>query len=103
MVEMVDWNFCILLDMCLLGRDFGEKIIGFTRLLLTSLQSRWHIFNPAMLHELSQAAIAVHGQNTAGIIDHIVTNLTETYGTKHINTRQDEWVFNNAGGAMGKH
>jgi C-8 sterol isomerase len=55
-----------------------------------------------MLHDLSQAAIALHGTNTSKIIDHIVTNLTETYGKNHINPRQDEWFFNNAGGAMGE-
>jgi C-8 sterol isomerase len=55
-----------------------------------------------MLHQLSRAAIALHGTNTSGIIDHIVTNLTETYGENHINPRQDEWFFNNAGGAMGE-
>lgn len=68
---------------------------------LDRIKSRWYIFDAPMLHQLSQAAIALHGTNTTGIIDHIVTNLTETYGTKHINTRQDEWFFNNAGGAMG--
>lgn len=35
------------------------------------------------------------------MIDFIATNLTATYGEKHINQRQTEWVFNNAGGAMG--
>lgn len=55
-----------------------------------------------MLAELSQNAINRHGNNTANIIDFIVTNLTETYGAKYINTKQDEWVFNNAGGAMGQ-
>lgn len=55
-----------------------------------------------MLHDLSKAAIARHGDDTANIIDFIVTNLTETYGTRHINIRQDEWFLNNAGGAMGK-
>ena len=58
--------------------------------------------DPTMLHQLSQAGIALHGTNTSGIIDHIVTNLTATYGTQHINPRQDEWFFNNAGGAMGE-
>jgi C-8 sterol isomerase len=55
-----------------------------------------------MLHQLSQSAIALHGTNTSRIIDHIVTNLTVTYGETHINPKQDEWFFNNAGGAMGE-
>jgi C-8 sterol isomerase len=39
----------------------------------------------------------------AGIIQHIVTNLTLTHPTNQIrlNVDSSEWVFNNAGGAMG--
>jgi C-8 sterol isomerase len=59
------------------------------------------MMDPEFLHELSQTSIAAHGNNTAKIIDFIVTNLTETYGSRYINPRQDEWVLNNAGGAMG--
>jgi C-8 sterol isomerase len=37
------------------------------------------------------------------MISHILANLTETYSTARvsINTDSSEWVFNNAGGAMG--
>ncbi|KAG8966217.1 C-8 sterol isomerase [Tulasnella sp. 425] len=49
----------------------------------------------------AQDAVAAYPDDTANIINHIVTNLTATYGTKYINPRQDEWVFNNAGGPMG--
>ncbi|KAG9046134.1 C-8 sterol isomerase [Tulasnella sp. UAMH 9824] len=56
---------------------------------------------PPFLHELAKDAIATYPDDTTSVINHIVANLTATYGTKHINTRQDEWVFNNAGGAMG--
>lgn len=69
--------------------------------LTTPLQSRWYILDPEFLHQLAQSSIATHGNNTEKIIDSIVTNLTETYGSRYINPRQDEWVFNNAGGAMG--
>jgi C-8 sterol isomerase len=39
----------------------------------------------------------------AGMIDHILTNLTATYPSTKLalNTNSNEWVFNNAGGAMG--
>jgi len=57
--------------------------------------------DPEFLHQLAQTSIAAHGNDTAKIIDFIVTNLTETYGSQHVNPRQDEWVLNNAGGAMG--
>lgn len=67
------------------------------------LQDRWYIFDPTSLHELAKDAIASSPNNTAGMIEHIVTNLTATYPSTQIriNTDSSEWVFNNAGGAMG--
>jgi len=38
--------------------------------------------------------------NTQGIINHIVDSLSVTH-SPWINTKSNEWVFNNAGGAMG--
>ena len=37
------------------------------------------------------------------MIEHIIVNLTATYSTSTValNTNRNEWVFNNAGGAMG--
>ena len=66
-------------------------------------QDRWYVFEPNNLHQLAQAAIAASPNNTAGMINHIVTNLTLTYPSQKIrlNTNQNEWFFNNAGGAMG--
>jgi len=68
---------------------------------LDSIKERWYIFDPTELHELSRAAISAHPENPSDIISYIVANLTATHGLKHINPSQDEWVFNNAGGAMG--
>ncbi|KAF5383201.1 hypothetical protein D9615_004937 [Tricholomella constricta] len=71
---------------------------------LDTIKDRWYVFNPTSLHELAKEAIAVSGPNdTAGMIEHIVTNLTATYPSTQIriNTDSSEWVFNNAGGAMG--
>lgn len=64
-------------------------------------KSRWYIFDPVALNEVSREAIAKYPDDINNIMSHIVTNLTATYGSNHINPRQDEWVFNNAGGAMG--
>lgn len=53
------------------------------------------------LDALSKDAISLYRDDMPSMIDHIVQNLTATYGEKHINPRTQEWVFNNAGGAMG--
>lgn len=63
-------------------------------------QDRWYILEPTHLHELSKEAISLH-HDMPSIVDHIVSNLTATYGPNHINPRTQEWVLNNAGGAMG--
>ncbi|KAJ7163922.1 ERG2/sigma1 receptor-like protein [Mycena crocata] len=71
---------------------------------LDRIKDRWYVFDPSALHELAQAAIAASPPNdTAGMIQYIVTNLTNTYPSTivKINVDSDEWMFNNAGGAMG--
>ncbi|KAF9061939.1 ERG2/sigma1 receptor-like protein [Rhodocollybia butyracea] len=73
-------------------------ICGF----LDTIKHRWYVLDPTSLHELAQAAIASSPNDTAGMISHIVSNLTATYPSSIAwNTNADEWVFNNAGGAMG--
>ncbi|KAJ7031509.1 ERG2/sigma1 receptor-like protein [Mycena alexandri] len=71
--------------------------------LLDSIKHRWYVFDPTELHQLAQAAIASSPNDTAGMIQHIVTNITLTYPSNQIkiNVDSSEWVFNNAGGAMG--
>ncbi|KAI6019983.1 ERG2/sigma1 receptor-like protein [Pisolithus orientalis] len=72
---------------------------------LDTVKSRWYVFDPPFLHELAKDAVAAHPDNLDGIIQHIVTNLTNTYpasaGIISLNTDSSEWTFNNAGGAMG--
>ncbi|RDB15073.1 C-8 sterol isomerase [Hypsizygus marmoreus] len=70
---------------------------------LDNIKDRWYVFDPMSLHELSQNAIAASPNNTAGMIEHIVANLTATYPSTQIklNTDTSEWMFNVAGGAMG--
>jgi C-8 sterol isomerase len=60
----------------------------------------FYIFDPAHLHEVSLRAIAAHGNDTRAVVKHIVGELDEKLEGKHLNF-QEEWVFNNAGGAMG--
>ncbi|KAK5086841.1 C-8 sterol isomerase [Lithohypha guttulata] len=65
---------------------------------------------------LFEDALVKYPNSTAGAINHIVTSLRDTHGSKHITVSPfpdeismqsgvspyaDEWLFNNAGGAMG--
>ncbi|KAK0467852.1 ERG2/sigma1 receptor-like protein [Desarmillaria tabescens] len=70
---------------------------------LDTIKDRWYVLDPTELHELAKSAIDASPNNTAGMIEHIVANLTATYPSEQIrlNTDSSEWVFNNAGGAMG--
>lgn len=61
---------------------------------------QFYIFNPDHLHDLSQRAIAAHGEDTRSVVNFIVTELEEKVGAQYLST-EEEWVFNNAGGAMG--
>lgn len=60
----------------------------------------FYIFEPAHLHDLSQRAIAAHGNETRSVVSYIVRELDQKLSGKHLNF-DEEWVFNNAGGAMG--
>ncbi|KAF2199886.1 C-8 sterol isomerase [Delitschia confertaspora ATCC 74209] len=59
----------------------------------------FYIFSPAELHELSLKAIEAHGNDTAAVVKYIVEDLSAKQPL-HVNL-DEEWVFNNAGGAMG--
>lgn len=100
-------------------RRVGNRGLIVMKLLITRFQDGWYVLNPAHLQSLAKDAIAVHGENMNGIINHIVTNLTTEYPQLSpstslwtipfqkspspivFNTDSSEWVFNNAGGAMG--
>ncbi|KAL6399983.1 C-8 sterol isomerase [Ilyonectria robusta] len=60
---------------------------------------RFYIFEHERVHDLAKRAIAQHGNNTRAIAEYIVTELNEV-APGRINL-DEEWVFNNAGGAMG--
>lgn len=95
----------VLVSMCLLldAIKVSVKSLFCSTLAGTVSQHRWYVLDPTSLHELAQAAIASSPDDTAGMIEHIVSNLTATYpsSTIALNTKSSEWVFNNAGGAMG--
>jgi len=60
-----------------------------------------YIFSPTKLQEISQNAIAVHGNNTESLMRQITADLKAEYGNAIIDEwTKDDWFFNNAGGAM---
>jgi C-8 sterol isomerase len=71
--------------------------------MLDTIKDRWYVFEPGALHELARSAIAAAPNDTAGMIAHILSNLTTTYPSSRValNPNTHEWVFSNAGGAMG--
>ncbi|KAF2494004.1 C-8 sterol isomerase [Lophium mytilinum] len=61
--------------------------------------SDFYIFDSPSLHALAREAITNHGNDTAAMVRYIVDDLSQKH-PKNINL-EEEWVFNNAGGAMG--
>ena len=74
-------------------------LTGFYRYFDSRLD-QFYVVDPSNLHELSQRAIAAHGNDTRAVVDFIVSELDEKVPGSNLN-RDEEWVFNNAGGAMG--
>lgn len=67
---------------------------------LESHLESFYIFDTVHLHDLSQRAIAAHGDDTTQVVKYIVDELSEKLPGGYINL-DEEWIFNNAGGAMG--
>jgi len=61
----------------------------------------FYIFEVDHLRDLQQRSLQAHGNDTRAVTQFIVNELSARTATKrHINL-DEEWVFNNAGGAMG--
>jgi len=59
------------------------------------------VFKPAQLHDLAKRGIQAHGNDTRSVVKYIVDELHSLpRSAKHVNL-DEEWIFNNAGGAMG--
>lgn len=81
-------------------------ILGVLTALLSSVVyvaeqnlNSFYIFDTEHLHDLAKRGIDHGGNDTAAVVNYIVSELHEKHPT-HVNLEQ-EWMFNNAGGAMG--
>lgn len=68
--------------------------------ILDTQLDKFYIFSPDQLHDLQTRAIAAHGNNTRAVVEVIVSELSEKLPGGYVNL-DEEWIFNNAGGAMG--
>lgn len=61
-----------------------------------------YVFHPDTLQKLSQGAIERHQDgNTTALMEDLALELKKEYGEIINDLNFDEWVYNNAGGAMG--
>ena len=61
---------------------------------------KFYIFSPPQLSDLTQRALGAHGNDTRQVVEFIVSELSEKLPGGYVNL-DEEWIFNNAGGAMG--
>jgi C-8 sterol isomerase len=66
---------------------------------LDQVKERFYIFDQNVLQQVAQCNIAKYENNTRLMMQGIAEDLNKEY-PGHVNLKE-EWVFNNAGGAMG--
>lgn len=81
-------------------------ILGLLTALLASVVyvieqnlDKFYVFELDHLQDLAKRSVEHHGNNTRGAVKYIVDELSERLPA-HVNV-EEEWMFNNAGGAMG--
>lgn len=78
-----------------------SSIYAIYCLLETNLLESYYIFSPENLHGLALASIQQHGNDTKAIVTNIVEQLRTDDSVAPYLSVSEEWMFNNAGGAMG--
>lgn len=95
------------------GSNGGNKgfsllaILGMLTAMLVSVVyvleqnlDRFYVFELDHLADLQKRSLQHHGKDTRAVVKYIVDELSEKYPSHVVNVDED-WVFNNAGGAMG--
>lgn len=62
---------------------------------------RFYVFDVDELHGLTKRAVATYGNDTRAMADFIVRELDGQASLSTYINRDEDWMFNNAGGAMG--
>lgn len=83
----------------LLIAGFVLGLLSSAMYMLEPYLAQLYIFTPGELAQLSTAGLAAHGNDTAAVVSYIVERLAQQH-PDHVNL-DEEWIFNNAGGAMG--
>ena len=78
-----------------------SSIYAVSSVLNSNALERYYIFDPEDLHALSLKSIQQHGNNTKALVAGIVEQLRADKDLAPYLSVQEEWMFNNAGGAMG--
>ncbi|KAH6614466.1 ERG2/sigma1 receptor-like protein [Chaetomium sp. MPI-SDFR-AT-0129] len=69
--------------------------------LLEANLHRFYVFDVDELHDLTKRAVATYGNDTRAMADFIVRELDGQASLSTYINRDEDWMFNNAGGAMG--
>ncbi|EPQ31926.1 uncharacterized protein PFL1_00125 [Pseudozyma flocculosa PF-1] len=80
--------------------------LAATVTILERIKSQFYIFDHADLYKIASGAVAAHPNDTHAIFDDILTQLrADPKKAPYLNanhfSQPEEWMFNNAGGAMG--
>ncbi len=74
---------------------------GIYKIIDSGFFDRHYIFTPEKLHALALDSIDKHGNDTRALVANIITTLQADPKIAPYLSVKEEWMFNNAGGAMG--
>ncbi|RDA88359.1 hypothetical protein CP532_5606 [Ophiocordyceps camponoti-leonardi (nom. inval.)] len=74
-------------------------LLAATVYLVDSQLERFYAFDLGTLHEIASRGVSTYGNDSRAVVEAVVGDLAARY--PDLVSRQGEWVFNNAGGAMG--
>ena len=76
-------------------------MFGINSMLDSGMLEPFHIFSPEKLHAMSINSIQQHGNDTKALVASIVEQLRADESISPYVSVDEQWMFNNAGGAMG--